>query len=54
MTAGVLIQIYGFKFLNPDVLIVNFEEVTHIAAVIILLNLNKSMSSGRVFLIFSN
>ena len=54
MTAGVLIQVYKLKLLNSGVLIVNFEQVSHVVTRLLLLNLNKSIPSGKVFLRFSN
>ena len=54
MAASVLYQFYKFKLVNSGVLIVNFEQVLHVATVLLLLTLNDSMSTRRVSLRFSN
>ena len=54
MAASVLFQFYKFKLVKSSVLIVNFEHVSHVATVFILLTLNESMSTARVILRFSN
>ena len=54
MAAGVLFQFCKVKMLNSGVVIVNFEHVSHVVTVLLMLTLNKSMQPGRVLLRFSN
>ena len=54
MAASVLYQFYEFKLVNSGVLIVNFEQDSHAATVLLLLTLNDSMSTRRAILRFCN
>ena len=54
MVAGVLVQLYKVKLLNSGVLMVNFEQISHVVTVLLLLILSKSMPTGRILLRFSN
>ena len=54
MVAVILFQFYKFKLLNYGVLIVNFEQVSHVVTVLLLLTLSKSLATGMILLRFSN
>ena len=45
MAASVLFQFFKFNLVTSGVLIANFEQVSHVATVLLLLNLNESMST---------
>ena len=54
MTAGFRFKIHKFRLLNSGFLIVNFEQVSHVVILFLLLTLNNSIPPGRVPLRFSD
>ena len=54
MAAGGVFQSYKFQWLNSAVLIVNFEVVSQVDTVLLLITLDKSMSTEKVLFRFSN